>query len=106
MMDFTGQSVIVTGASRGIGKAIAIAFAKAGADVTFTYASNEAAANEVKQEIEATGRKALAIKADAASADAATMVVDETIKAFGKIDVLVNNAGVTKDTLLMRMSEA
>jgi 3-oxoacyl-[acyl-carrier protein] reductase len=105
-MDFSGQSVIVTGASRGIGKAIAIAFAKAGADVAFTYASNEAAATEVKQEIEALGRKALAIKADAASADAATMVVDETTKAFGKIDVLVNNAGVTKDTLLMRMSEA
>jgi 3-oxoacyl-[acyl-carrier protein] reductase len=105
-MDFSGQSVIVTGASRGIGKAIAIAFAKAGADVAFTYASNEAAATEVKQEIEALGRKALAIKADAASADAATMVVDETTKAFCKIDVLVNNAGVTKDTLLMRMSEA
>ncbi|HET9137395.1 MAG TPA: 3-oxoacyl-[acyl-carrier-protein] reductase [Candidatus Kapabacteria bacterium] len=105
-MDFTGQSVIVTGASRGIGKAIAIAFAKAGADVAFTYASNEAAANEVKQEIEGFGRKALAIKADAASAYAATMVIDETIKAFGKIDVLINNAGVTKDTLLMRMSES
>ncbi len=106
MTDFKGQSVLVTGASRGIGRAIALAFASAGADIAFTYASNEAAAAEVKAEIEAKGVKAIAMKADAASADAAVAVIDETVKQFGKIDVLVNNAGITKDTLLMRMSES
>jgi 3-oxoacyl-[acyl-carrier protein] reductase len=106
MTDLKGQSVLVTGASRGIGRAIALAFASAGADVAFTYASNEAAATEVKAEIEAKGVKAIAMKADAASSDAATMVIDDTIRQFGKIDILVNNAGITKDTLLMRMSES
>ncbi len=101
-----GQVVVVTGASRGIGKAIAIAVASAGADVVFTYASNDQAAAEVSAEIEALGRKSLAIKADAASADGANSVIDQTIALFGKIDVLVNNAGITRDTLLMRMSES
>ncbi len=101
-----GQVVVVTGASRGIGKAIAIAAATAGADVVFTYASNEQAATEVSAEIQALGRKSLAIKADAASADGANSVIEQTIAMFGKIDVLVNNAGITRDTLLMRMSES
>lgn len=100
-----GQVVVVTGASRGIGKAIAIAAATAGADVVFTYASNDIAATEVSSEIESLGRKSLAIKADAASADGANNVIEQTIAMFGKIDVLVNNAGITRDTLLMRMSE-
>lgn len=101
-----GQVVVVTGASRGIGKAIAIAAATAGADVVFTYASNDQAATEVSSEIESLGRKSLAIKADAASADGANSVIEQTIAMFGKIDVLVNNAGITRDTLLMRMSES
>lgn len=105
-IDLTGKSAIVTGGSRGIGRGIVLALAAAGADVLFTYASNEAAANEVVAEVEKLGRKAVAIKADAASGGDATNVVDEATKQFGKIDILVNNAGITKDTLLMRMSEA
>ncbi len=101
-----GQVVVVTGASRGIGKAIAIAVASAGADVVFTYISNDQAAAEVSSEIEALGRKSLAIKTDAASADGANTVIEQTIAIFGKIDVLVNNAGITRDTLLMRMNES
>ncbi|MBS1903054.1 MAG: 3-oxoacyl-[acyl-carrier-protein] reductase [Bacteroidetes bacterium] len=105
-IDLTGKSAIVTGGSRGIGRGIVLALAAAGADVLFTYASNEAAANDVVAEVEKLGRKAVAIKADAASSEDATNVVDQATKQFGKIDILVNNAGITKDTLLMRMSEA
>ncbi|HYM19452.1 MAG TPA: 3-oxoacyl-[acyl-carrier-protein] reductase [Candidatus Kapabacteria bacterium] len=106
MADLAGQSIVITGGSRGIGRGLVRAFAKAGADVIFTYVSNEAAANEVKAEVEGTGGKVIAMKADVTSAEAAQSVIDEAIRSFGKIDVLVNNAGVTRDTLLMRMSEA
>ncbi len=104
-MHLNGQSAIVTGASRGIGKSIALRLAADGADIAFTYISNEASAQETAREIESLGRKALSIKADAKIAADAQKVVDETIKNFGKIDILVNNAGITRDTLLMRMSE-
>src|SRR5947207_3063628 len=104
-MTLLGQSAIVTGGSRGIGRSIAVRLAAEGADITFTYLSNEAAAAETVKEIEALHRKALAIKADATSAGGATEVIEKTLAAFGKIDILVNNAGVTRDTLLMRMSE-
>ncbi len=97
--------VLVTGGSRGIGKAIVLALASEGAHVAFTYKSASAAAEEVKREIEAKGRRALAIQSDAKDFSAAAAAVDAVVKEFGRIDVLVNNAGITKDGLLMRMSE-
>jgi len=104
-MQLLGQSAIITGGSRGIGKSIALRLAAEGADILFTYASNEAAAAETVKEIEALNRKVIAIKADASSAAGANEVVEKALAAFGKIDILVNNAGITRDTLLMRMSE-
>ncbi|HVN48600.1 MAG TPA: 3-oxoacyl-[acyl-carrier-protein] reductase [Bacteroidota bacterium] len=97
--------VLVTGGSRGIGKAIVLALASEGAHVAFTYKSAGAAAEEVKKEIEAKGRRALAIQSDAKDFSAAAIAVDAVVKEFGRLDVLVNNAGITKDGLLMRMSE-
>lgn len=96
---------LVTGGSRGIGKAIALAFASEGAHVALTYKSAASAAEATVREIESRGRKAIAIQSDAKSFVEAGRVVDETIKTFQRIDILVNNAGITKDTLLMRMSE-
>jgi len=104
-MHLLGQSAIVTGGSRGIGKAIALRLAADGADIVLSYISNEAAALETAREIELLGRKALPIKADATIAADANGLVEKALSAFGKIDILINNAGVTKDTLLMRMSE-
>jgi 3-oxoacyl-[acyl-carrier protein] reductase len=105
MMQLLGQSALVTGGSRGIGKAIALRLAADGADIVFSYLSNEAAALEVAREIELLGRKALPVKADATKADDANSLVEKATSTFGKLDILVNNAGITKDTLLMRMSE-
>lgn len=96
---------LITGASRGIGKAIAIAFAAEGADVAFTYRSSAAGAEATTKEIESKGRKALALQSDAKSFADAGRVVDEVVKHFQRLDILVNNAGITRDTLLMRMSE-
>lgn len=95
---------IVTGGSRGIGKACAMALANAGYNVVITYASNADAANDVKAAITELGRQAVAIKADAASADAAQRVIDEAMNTFGRIDALINNAGITRDNLMMRMN--
>lgn len=105
-MQLEGKSALVTGGTRGIGRAIVVALAKAGADVALTYNSNEALAQEVVSEVQALGRKAKAIKVDVSIMDEAASAIDETAKEFGKLDILVNNAGVTKDTLLMRMSES
>ena len=104
-MRFEGKVALVTGASRGIGRAIALALAAEGADVAVNYAGSEAAAKEVAAEIEAMGRKAFAIQADIASTEASTAMVDAVVKEFGRDDVLVNNAGITRDGLLMRMKE-
>ena len=100
-----GKSCLVTGGSRGIGKAIALKLAELGADVAITYARSADAANEVKAEIEAKGRKAKAIQADAVDFAEAEAVVNELVTDWGKIDVLVNNAGITKDNLILRMAE-
>lgn len=100
-----GKSCLVTGGSRGIGKAIALSFAKAGADVAITYARSSEAAEAVKAEIEALGRKAKCIQADAVDFTQAEAVINELVADWGKIDILVNNAGITKDNLIMRMSE-
>src|SRR5688572_26835337 len=105
-MQLEGRAALVTGGTRGIGRAIVVALAKAGADVALTYNSNEALAQEVVAEVQALGRKAKALKVDVSIMDEAASAIEETTKEFGKLDILVNNAGVTKDTLLMRMSEA
>lgn len=104
-MRFEGKVALVTGASRGIGRAIALALAAEGADVAVNYAGSEAAAKEVAAEIEAMGRKAFVIQADIASTEASTAMIDAVVKEFGRVDVLVNNAGITRDGLLMRMKE-
>lgn len=96
---------LITGGSRGIGKAIALAFAEQGANIAFTYRSAGAAAESVVKEIESKGCKASGYRSDAKSFDDTQKVVDAVIQDFGKIDILVNNAGITKDTLLMRMTE-
>jgi 3-oxoacyl-[acyl-carrier protein] reductase len=104
MIDLTDKSALVTGGSRGIGRAIALRLATQGADVGFSYRGNEAAANEVVAAIEGLGRRAVAVQADASDPEAAETVVKAALEAFGKVDILVNNAGITRDDLIMRMS--
>tara|TARA_R110002050_G_scaffold109799_1_gene221320 strand:+ start:38515 stop:39261 length:747 start_codon:yes stop_codon:yes gene_type:complete len=101
-----GKTAIITGATRGIGKAIAETFAANGANVAFTYASSQEKAEAIEASLIEMGVKAKAYKSDAADMDAAQDLVKEVLKEFGTIDILVNNAGITKDGLLMRMSEA
>lgn len=100
-----GKTSIITGASRGIGKAIALSFADEGSDLVITYRSSSAAADEVKAACEAKGVKVLCIQSDASSFDDAANLVTQTLEEFGKIDVVVNNAGITADNLMLRMSE-
>lgn len=97
--------VLITGASRGIGKAIAEECAKQGAIVAFTYLSSEEKARALEAELIALGGKAKGFKSDAANFDAAQKLVEDVVADFGTVDVLVNNAGITRDTLLMRMTE-
>lgn len=96
---------LITGATRGIGKGIALSFAKNGANVAFTYVSSEEKAIELEKELQAFGIKAKGYKSDAGNFKAADDLVNAVVTEFGTIDVLVNNAGITRDTLLMRMSE-
>lgn len=100
-----GNVAIITGASRGIGRSVAIELAKAGAKVVINYAGNHAAAKEVEDAVKAIGGEALLIQADVASADAVDQMIKQTVDTFGRVDILVNNAGITRDTLLMRMKE-
>jgi 3-oxoacyl-[acyl-carrier protein] reductase len=102
---FSGKSAIVTGATRGIGRAIAVELAKRGANVAFNYAQSVDAANTLKTEIEELGVTALATQCDVAQTDAAAEMVKQTKDAFGRIDFLVNNAGIVRDTLILRMKE-
>ncbi|MBQ9244956.1 3-oxoacyl-[bacterium] len=95
---------LITGASRGIGKACAIELAKSGYDVAITYAGNDEAANKTIDELTALNVKAKAYKFDVSNKDACSNAVDTILKDFGKLDVLVNNAGITRDGLFMRMS--
>ena len=104
MIDLTGRSALVTGGSRGIGRAIVLRLAAQGADVAFSYKGNAAAAAATASEVEALGRRALAVQGDVSDVEAAGAVVKATIEAFGKLDILVNNAGITRDDLIMRMS--
>ncbi|MGB0254887.1 MAG: 3-oxoacyl-[acyl-carrier-protein] reductase [Flavobacteriaceae bacterium] len=100
-----GKNVIITGASRGIGKGIAQAFAKAGANVAFTYSSSAGPAEELEKELLALGVKAKAYQSNAANFESAQQLAADVVAEFGSIDVLINNAGITKDNLLMRISE-
>jgi 3-oxoacyl-[acyl-carrier protein] reductase len=101
-----GKTALVTGATRGIGRAIALKFASEGADIAFTYRSQEEAAMTLTAEIETMGVRVKAYKSDAASFEDAHNVVADAKETFGHIDILVNNAGITKDGLMMRMDEA
>lgn len=105
MSKLAKKAALVTGASRGIGKAIALELARQGADVAVNYAGSADRAEEVVKEIESLGGKAIAIQGDVANSKRVAEMVQETIQAFGRLDILVNNAGITRDTLLMRMKE-
>lgn len=100
-----GKNVIITGASRGIGSGIARAFAQHGANVAFTYSSSEGPALELEKELMELGVKAKAYKSNAADFKESQELIDKVTKEFDSIDVLINNAGITKDNLLMRISE-
>jgi 3-oxoacyl-[acyl-carrier protein] reductase len=103
MIDLSGKGAVVTGGSRGIGRAIALRLAEQGADVCISYRGNAGAAAEVRDGVEAKGRRALAVQADAAAQASAGVLVEAALAAFGRIDILVNNAGITRDDLIMRM---
>lgn len=100
------KTALITGAAKGIGKAIALKFAGEGADIAFTYLTSEAAAMETRRELEACGVKVLAIRSDATDFEGAAKVVEQVLSEFSRIDILVNNAGITRDGLTMRMDEA
>ncbi|MDA0758002.1 MAG: 3-oxoacyl-[acyl-carrier-protein] reductase [Bacteroidetes bacterium] len=100
-----GKTVIITGASRGIGKSIALVLASHGADIAFTYSQSEDSANKLVSEIIDLGVKCKAYKSDAANFDESKELIENILKDFETFDVLINNAGITKDNLLMRMSE-
>lgn len=101
-----GKIALITGGSRGIGKAIALKFAQEGADVAFTYLSNKAAADVTISELESYGHRVKAYASDASDFEKAHELVKQLQADFGRIDILVNNAGITRDTLLLRMDEA
>jgi 3-oxoacyl-[acyl-carrier protein] reductase len=104
-MSFEGKTALVTGASRGIGRAIALRLARGGANVVVNYNARADAAEEVAAEVRGAGPEALVVQADVAVGADVERLVQATLEQFKRIDVLVNNAGVTRDTLIMRMSE-
>lgn len=102
---FDGKAAIVTGASRGIGREIALLLAAEGAKIAVNYSGSKEKADEVVAAIQNMGGEAFAIQADVSDVDSVKNMVEKTIETFGAIDILVNNAGITKDNLLMRMKE-
>ena len=104
-MGLTGKTAVVTGGSRGIGRAICLELAKQGANVVVNYSGSEDKAKQVVSEIEELGAKAIAVQANVAHSDAVDLMMKQAIEVFGTLDILVNNAGITRDNLLMRMKE-
>ena len=104
-MNFSGKAAVVTGGSRGIGRAVCLELAKGGANVVLCYAGNEAAANDTVAACEALGARALAVRCNVAEAGEVKALMDAAVQAFGRIDILVNNAGITRDGLLMMMKD-
>jgi 3-oxoacyl-[acyl-carrier protein] reductase len=102
---YNGKVALITGASRGIGRAIALKFAEQGARVVVNYAGSREAAEEVVSSIRAIGGEAIAVQADVSRADDAERLVAAAMETFGQVDILVNNAGITRDNLLIRMKE-
>ena len=102
---FEGKAALVTGASRGIGRAIALNLGKNGANVVVNYSGSKEKAEAVVEEIKSFGQEAIAVQANVADTDDVKRMVKETIDTFGSLDILVNNAGITRDNLLMRMKE-
>ena len=105
MGNFTGKSVLVTGAGRGIGRGIAMAFAAEGANVVLGYCGNDEAAGKTLSEIEAAGGHAALFKGNVSDSGEVSAMTDFAVKTFGRLDVLVNNAGITRDGLALRMSD-
>ena len=105
MMNFSEKTAVVTGGSRGIGRAVCLELAKGGANIVLCYAGNEAAANETVAICETFGAKAISVKCSVGNADEVKNLMDTTVNTFGRIDILVNNAGITRDGLLMMMKE-
>ena len=105
-MTFTGKTAVVTGGSRGIGRAVCLELAAGGANIVFSYASNTDAAQETATAVGALGGKAIAVRGSAADGDAVKNLMDIAVREFGRIDILVNNAGITRDSLLMTMRES
>ncbi len=103
--NLAGKTALVTGASRGIGRAIALKLADAGANVAINFAGNIAKAEEVKAEIETSGGKAILVQGNVADFQSVTEIVKKVVETFGTVDILVNNAGITRDNLLLKMSE-
>jgi len=104
-MKLDGKVALVTGSSRGVGKAVALGYAKSGADLVINYTSNQEAAERVVSEIESMGRKAIAVKADVAVLSDVNELVNAAVDTFGKLDILVNNAGFTRPAMMVKMSE-
>lgn len=105
-MKLNGKVALVTGASRGIGRSVALALAEAGADIAVNFAGQSAAAEEVASSIRAMGRRALVVQADVANGEQAGEMVKTIVENLGSLDILVNNAGITRDNLLLRMKES
>jgi 3-oxoacyl-[acyl-carrier protein] reductase len=106
MNSFKGKTVLVTGGTRGIGEAIVEKFANLEANVVINYVSSKEKAENLVKKIEESGNQAIAIQGDVSNFDESKKIIDEAIKCFGKIDILINNSGITKDNLMLRMSES
>jgi 3-oxoacyl-[acyl-carrier protein] reductase len=105
MMNLSGKTALITGASRGIGRAIALLYAEHGCNIAFTYINEQNEAEKLLKELQSHHVQALCIQSDASLFDAAHAVVKQVVDTFGRLDILICNAGITRDTLLMRMSE-